>query len=215
MKLNVPLLRQRIGSVGCGHICIQMILKYHGIEKSYREMKSEIDTHDVGTYTPQLGSFMIANGFKTNIITLHPGMFSLDDINISQKEVSKIVHNLKAKEKKDSNKITLDYYSQYLKDGGTITPKIPDETDIRKEIDAGNPILALLTSNFLTGVKRKFNFHFNVITGIDKTHVYVNDPLKGKRGGSKKFKIRDYLYAIHASAYGDLDNATLMTFRLE
>ena len=71
----------------------------------------------------------------------------------------------------------------------------------------------MITSNFLLFDKPIFNFHFNLITGIDETHIYVNDPLWDYRGGKHKYLINDFMYAIYASAYGDLDNASLMKIR--
>jgi len=213
MKLDVPLYTQKIGSVDCGHICLRMILKYHGIGFNYQRIKSEISTHEVGTYTPQLGLFLMKNGFQTDIITMNPGLFSVRDSGISQDKVLAILKSVRNKSTKPDDKITLDYFVKYIQKGGRVTPRIPDVKTIKTEIKNKRPILVLLTSNFLTGTKRKFNFHFNVITGIDKIHIYVNDPLMGIRGGRKKYKISDYFYAIHTSAYGDLDNASLMTIK--
>lgn len=212
MILDVPLFTQKKGSVDCGHICLQMILSYHGINLSYKEIKSKIETHTIGTYTPQLGLFMHELSFKTKIITMNPSIFALKDQTASQSEIIETLKRIRKATKMKDRK-TLTYFLDYLKAGGEVLPRIPDVKTIETEIKNQRPVLALLTSNFLLGVKRDFNFHFNVITGIDKTHIYVNDPLSGPRGGKQKYKISDYLYAIHASAYGDMDNACLMTIR--
>jgi predicted double-glycine peptidase len=64
------------------------------------------------------------------------------------------------------------------------------------------------------GMKPRFTFHFNVISGIEKQHIYVNDPDWGKvLGGKHQYKINDYLYAVYASAYGAIDNASFMKIR--
>ena len=84
---------------------------------------------------------------------------------------------------------------------------------MREELDAKRPVGALLTSNMLSGSKPVFNFHFNLITGIDGQHIYVNDPMWDERGGKKKYKITDFFYALYASAYGDLDNASFLKVR--
>lgn len=210
---QVPLYTQRKGSVDCGHICLRMILSYHGVNLSYKEIKSHIKTHTIGTYTPQLGIFLQDLGFSTNIFTMNPSLFSIPDSKSNQKEVLEILTSKLNRTLKSKDKRTLSYFVDYIKKGGIVTPLIPSEEIIRSEIAEGRPLLTLLTSNFLTGIKSSFNFHFNVITGIDKTHIYVNDPLSDKRGGKQKYKISDYLYAIHASAYGDMDNACIMSIK--
>ncbi len=211
MNINVPLYLQKKGSVDCGHICLQMIFAYYGVTKSYQQIKEAVVTHKVGTYTPQLGQYLLNEGFKTNIYTMNPSLFVLSDREKSQQDLLKTVNKMKLITLKSKDRRTVQYFCDYLQQGGVLTPSIPDESTIRKEIEKGRPLLALLTSNFLSGSKRDFNFHFNVITGIDKTHIYCNDPLSDKRGGKKMYKIADYLYAIHASAYGDIDNACIMS----
>jgi len=70
-----------------------------------------------------------------------------------------------------------------------------------------------MTTNFIYGKEPKFNFHFNIITGIDDKYVYVNDPLPDSRGGKKKYTKKDFFYGLYASAYGDLDNVSLLLVR--
>jgi hypothetical protein len=53
------------------------------------------------------------------------------------------------------------------------------------------------------------------VSGIDSKSIFVNDPDWGEElGGKHQHRIGDYLYAIHASAYGALDNASLMRINL-
>lgn len=70
-----------------------------------------------------------------------------------------------------------------------------------------------MMTNFLYGKDPIFNFHLNVITGIDENYIYVNDPLWDERGGKKKYKKKDFFYGLYASAYADLDNASLMIIK--
>jgi len=70
-----------------------------------------------------------------------------------------------------------------------------------------------MTTNFIYSDKPVFNFHFNVVTGIDDNYVYVNDPLWDGRGGKNKYTITEFLYGLYASAYGDLDNASLIKIK--
>ena len=91
--------------------------------------------------------------------------------------------------------------------------QIPDEHDIREEVEAERPLIALLTSLFLTDKNPPvFNAHFNVITGIDEESVYVQDPLPDE-GGEHRYPIKDYLYGVYASAAADIDNASIIKIK--
>lgn len=65
MKLDVPIIRQEKDSVDCGLACLSMLMKYSGIEKSLSELKKEIKVYEgMGTYAPQLGKYLVENGFN-------------------------------------------------------------------------------------------------------------------------------------------------------
>jgi len=144
---------------------------------------------------------------------MHPGMFTKEDLLLSSKNIlDKLNKSYEKASEKD--KTAIKYFIEFLNQGGKINIKIPTKEDIEKEIKEKRPVGALLTSHFLTGKEDPiFNFHFNLITGIDKNFIYVNDPLWDERGGKKKHPINDFFYGIYASAYGDLDNACLLKAR--
>ena len=211
MKLNVPLVRQDKNSQECGLAGLAMIFKYYNVPISYEKLKIELKADKTGTYMPQLGSYLIQNGFEVEIISLHPKLFSLKDKN--KKSVLNYFTSLYKKIKLKQNKKVMSYFIKFLKDGGKIKVKIADKQDIITEIKNKRPICALLTSNFLYRKKPGFNFHFNLVTGIDNKYVYVNDPLWNNNGGKKRYKISDFFYGVYASCYGDLDNASLMKIK--
>jgi len=213
MKLKVPLIRQKEGSNTCGIVGIQMVMQYYGDNISFEELKSELEVDSVGTYAPQLGSSLIRRGYGIEIVTLHPSLFTLRD---KEKNLESLVYHftkLKENSLDDQNKKVLNYFIDFIKIGGKLKIKIPDEEDIKKEIYNKHPLGALLTSNFLFGKEPRFNFHFNVITGIDNKYVYVNDSRWDELGGEHKYKIKDFLFGMYASAYGDLDNASIMKIK--
>ncbi|HEY4694754.1 MAG TPA: cysteine peptidase family C39 domain-containing protein [Candidatus Nanoarchaeia archaeon] len=210
MKLNVPLVIQPKDSVDCGLATINMVAAYHGLKASLADLKSKIKVFKVGTYGPQLGSHLLNLGFKVEIVTFNPGLFALSNVGIGREQLIKHLENsLKINTFKDGKRV-INFFVNFLKDGGEVRVKIPDVGDIKEEINARRPLIALLTSSFLSAGKPKFNFHFNVITGIDEKYIYVNDPIWGKRGGRHKYLIPNYLFGMYASAYGDLDNPCLI-----
>jgi uncharacterized protein YvpB len=117
------------------------------------------------------------------------------------------------KTEKDNFKEPLKFFKEFIEIGGKLTIKIPTVEDIKEELFNDRPLGALVTSNFLLFDKAIFNFHFNIITGIDEKYIYANDPMWDYRGGKQKYEINDFIYAIYASAYGDLDNASIMKIK--
>jgi len=141
-------------------------------------------------------------------------LFTNKDRGLSNKKILSRLNELHKTAKIERNKKALDYFIKFIEDGGKINIKIPSLEDIKEEISNNRPICALLTSNFILGSKPKFNFHFNLITGLDNNYVYVNDPLwDNERGGKKKYNIRDFFFGLYASCYGDLDNACLIKIK--
>ncbi len=213
MQLDVPLIRQPKGSVECGIAALAMLLGYHGIKTSQEELKQEIAIGATGTYSPQLGTCLLKKGFDVEIITLNPGLFTNKDKGMSQNELIAHFQALRAGADSEKKKKALDYFMEFMKNGGKIKAKVPDKKDILKELKSKRPVLALLTANFLSGAKPDFDFHYNVLTGIDGRYVHANDPRWDERGGKKKHLLSDLLFGVYASAYGDLDNACLITAR--
>jgi len=214
MKLNVPIIRQEENSVDCGLACLSMLMKYYNINKSIIEMKKEIKIYkDIGTYAPQLGKYLIKNGFEIEIITMNPYLFTKQFGKKSQEDLIKYFEELHEKTKKENLKEPLRFFKEFIQAGGKLTLKVPTIDDIKEELSNGRPLCALITSNFLLFDKASFNFHFNIITGIDEKYIYVNDPMWDYRGGKQKYEVSDFIYAIYASAYGDLDNASVMKIK--
>lgn len=210
MKLNIPLIRQPKDSVDCGIAGIAMLFKYYNIPKTFNEIKKEIETDAIGTYSPQLGRYLIKHGFDVEIVTMHPKLFTIRDIKLSQKDLIKKLEIQYQNINVEQDKKVINYFIEFMKNGGIINIRIPCIEDINKEISNNRPLGALMTTNFINNNVPKFNFHFNIITGCDAKNVYANDPLEGKCGGKKQYTIQQFYYGLYASAYGDLDNASLM-----
>ena len=215
MILDVNMVKQKKDTWDCGPAGISMILDFHGITLSIEEIKEELGiTQKEFTYAPQLGSWLITKGFEVEIIMLNPYIFSIAQQRLSQEEIKEYITKLSKDYKNEHQKMILKHFKEFLDNGGTLTPKIPDFEDITSEIKEGRPIGALLTTNVLSREISTFNFHFNVIVGFDEEeNVYVNDPEWNLNSKPYKYKAKDFLYALHASAYGDCDNASLIMIR--
>ncbi|MGV8150138.1 MAG: cysteine peptidase family C39 domain-containing protein [Candidatus Woesearchaeota archaeon] len=215
MKLDVPLVLQAQGSQDCGIAGLSMILKYYDINKDIEEIKKDMHYDGKFYYIPQLGTYLINQGFNVELITQHPGLFTLQDKNLTISELDARFELLKNNSKNLQEKKVLEYFIEFINAGGSIKIKIPDETDIEKELLERRPLGAALTTNFMYQKTKKisFNSHFQIITGIDETYVHVNDPIPDETGGRQKFHKKDFFYGLYASAYADLDNASLMIIK--
>lgn len=218
MKLNVPLIRQPKHSADCGVACVAMLLEYYGIDYDYQKLRKEIGVLRWGTSAPQLGLWLLKRGFKAEIVTMHPALFHLYSRFDTQEALVAHLKSLRKTVKPRLNQVVLEHFIAFVQAGGKIIPQIPGAAEMKKEIAAKRPVVSLLTHWFLhdSGLPPRLTFHFNVITGIDARNIFVNDPDWGEPfGGKHQFSIDEYLYAVYASAYGAIDNASFLKVRLK
>ena len=109
MILDVPLIRQPQNSQDCGIAGLAMILNYHDVNISFEDLKLEIEVDKVGTYAPQLGSYLIKKNFDVEIVILHPKIFTNKDKNRS---LDLLLHfqNLYNNSNSDQDKKVLNYF---------------------------------------------------------------------------------------------------------
>ncbi len=211
VQLRVPLFKQEKGSVDCGIVSIEMILKYYGFDVSFSSLKKEISVDEVGTYMPQLGSYLLRNGFDVSIVSFHPGLFTSKHRSLSGVALKNHFQELFSFYNNPQHKKVLSYFIDFIDLGGKVIVDIPSKIIVKNELLAGRPVGTILTSNFLLMTdKPRFNFHFNVITGMTDETITVNDPAWGAYGGEHTYDIDDFFYGVYASAFGDLDNASLL-----
>ncbi len=212
MKLDVSLISQEKKSVLCGVAGVRMLLAYYGVNKSPEEIIKEVKIYpDWGTYMPQWGIYLINKGFQAEIITANPKMFMAEDLGKKPEQLAETLSEVFREAKNEKDKRAISHYRDFLRKGGVINVKIPMHKDIEEEIKNKRPILVELTTNFLLGLRRGFNFHFNVITGIDEEYIYVNDPLEDV--GEQKYPIQNFMFGMYASSHGSPDEGCLMKVR--
>lgn len=212
--LDVPLIKQPDRSKECGLATLAMILDYHQVPVTLEELRIEIAVQDWGTAMPQLGLFLIRRGFRVNIITMHPALFDDGSDFSSQSELLAYFQALQPQQETVRSSLELNYFIRFIQAGGQVVPRIPDDEVIEEEIRSGQPLIAPVSHRclFKSGQRPRFSGHYNVITGIDSQHIYVNDPdWEPPFGGRHRHAIKKYLYAIYANARPGLDNASLMT----
>ncbi len=214
MILSIPALKQSKDTLECGVVCLKMLLDFYEIPNEYSSLVKEFEFYDMGITTPQIGISLLEKGFEVEMVTLNPLILSTKnrDLEDNKEKMLEQLNTIHTTISDEGKKKSLGYLMDFINRGGILTAKIPNALDIKTEIENRRPVIALLTSNFLAGVI-KFNFHFNLITGIDENLIYVNDPVSNHQGGEQKHKIDDYLFAIYASAFGDIDNASILKIR--
>lgn len=212
-KLAVPLIRQAQESKDCGPACLAMLLQYYQVPFDLEEMKRELGMYSWGTVTPQLGIYLLKHGFKVEIITMHPLLFSLNSSFSNQKELKAHLLSLKPSMMGEFDPVAIDQFISFIDAGGTVTPRVPILRDVETEIADERPVFVPLTHWFLhnADLSPRFSIHFNVITGIDKKNVAVNDPDWGEAfGGQHEIDRNAFLYSMYASAKGGIDDACVM-----
>lgn len=210
MKLDIKEIRQDKGSVDCNLVCTQMVLEYFGVKKSLDEIKKKIKMIKMGTYLPQSGKYFEDLGFKTRMITQSPFLFTNKDRNMLKQDIYDRILARKEDFNRTNKYNALRHFKTYLDAGGEVIVKIPNISDIEKELKAGNPIICSYTNNFLAGDTPRFNLHAAVIYGVDDKYVYVKDPFADERGGDQKYLHEDFLYSLWGSLYADPDNGSLL-----
>lgn len=205
-KLAVPLILQRIFSLDCGPTCVQMILEYFGIKKNFKELKSQLDYNSVGTSAFDNGLLLLNEGLRVVAVTAQPLLFAPDLKLKTQEDIAKLVKNKKFKKNKFQS--GLKNLNKYLDWGGKLRVEIPSFKHIKKAIDQGSPVLALIHSNALGG-KEGGGYHFVIVTGYKNNQVFLNNPSPFSTKQAW-FPVDRFLYALHSSTTADIDNGTLI-----
>jgi len=143
---------------------------------------------------------------------MNPGLFTNKDKGKSQKGLLAHFQALRRGADTDKKKKALDYFIAFMNEGGKVKQDTGQKGYLQRA-EEQKACAGLADSQFLSGAKADFDFHYNVITGIEGKYVHANDPKWDERGGKKKHLLSDLLFGIYASAYGDLDNACLITAR--
>src|SRR5262249_41021296 len=130
MRLDVPMTLQGGDSNHCGLACACMVLNHHGLAASVDGLLREVEIHPVGTYVPQLGSCMLRAGFDATLVTMNPGLFTRRDANMSKDDMLVRFDTLRMKTSGESRRLSLGYFSRFVRDGGEVRVKIPTPEDV-------------------------------------------------------------------------------------
>jgi hypothetical protein len=204
--LSVPYAQQEKGSLDCGPACLEMVLKYFGIDRDVTDLIARLEYTEGGTSAYDNGRLVLEAGLSVVAITRQPLLFS--------PETERAVHATAIDEIYEERRKALEKYKAgidkvrvFLQKGGTLIAEIPSIGHIRRAIDEAKPIIALLHARSLG--KNEGGFHFVVVNGYDDASVHLLNPLPGSRQEGW-FPIEDFLYAVHSSTTADIDNGTLL-----
>lgn len=218
VPLSVPLILQEDNSVECGLACLKMLYDYYDISVTVDELRRDTPIISVGTYTPHLAQHLKKMGFDTEVVIQNPRIFRVED---KQRNQSQLLHVLQSRlddqEISQGGRDGIKAFIKYMEDGGKLRIGIPTLVEIRTETDAGRPVIALIqNAAWYTRVPgRPFSdvFHLVVVTGVDDSYVYVNDP-QWKFGGQAKYSHTEFLFALYSSSFGDVDNGSIILSRI-
>lgn len=214
IDLHVPLYTQKIDSVECGLVNMQMIYEYYRIPITLEKLREDLKTTEIGTYAPQLGMHLLEQNFYVEIITHNPKLITLNKQLNSREKIEHHLDELMTDKTTSANdKIVFGMFLNFIKAGGSINAAIPSIEHIRHEITQGRPLIAFLQSGawYTTGSERPYSdiFHIVTVTGLDDEFVYFNDP-RWVHGGRSKRTYEEFLYALYSSTLADPDNGCLI-----
>jgi hypothetical protein len=206
-KLDVPLVLQAADSKDCGPACVEMILRYFGMEGDIQKLASQLEYFEVGTSAYDNGRLLLDAGLNVEAITRQPLLFSPDTTQkiTSGAEIAAILQN--NEKRLGKYKSGVDKIITFLDKGGTMRIEIPDIKHIREAIDQSNPIIALLYARALGS--NEGNFHFVIVDGYDEEKVHITNPYP-KSHQQDWFPVSDFLYGLYSSTTADIDNGTLL-----
>ena len=213
-RLDVPHTFQKKGSAECGLACVWMVEKYFGIDVSIPRLRREIPVTERGTYAPQLGLHLLQSGLDVEIVTMNPWLFTTADVGIGPPEMRARITQWRDRLslRDEEGRLGAEYFIRFLDCGGTIRVQIPDEEYIRESLNAGSPLISLMTTCFLFG-EVDFNLHFTVVVGYDPTEraLLVHDPWRDYGGGPhRSLRVAEFLYGLHASSFHSADDGCLV-----
>lgn len=214
-KLKMKRYTQGLKSVDCGPVATQSILDYFGVKKNLDELKKDI-IHYIqggpieGTYIYDNGLLLLKNDLSVTLITANPYLFSSQErsrLN-SQTKILNHLKKLSASRLKSLKRFKkeIQIFRKFIEKGGKVVLEIPTEKHIKKAIDSGKPVLALVLPRAYLNKGR--SFHFVVISGYDAKNFYFVDPWPETR--EKSAPIKDFMYGLHSATGGDLDNGSLL-----
>ncbi len=207
-QIDVPLFLQDHGSIDCGPTCVQMVLKYYGIEKTQAELKARL-TYDqeVGTSIYDNGVILLEEGFKTTVVTANPLLFSPDIIATlhNEEDILQLVQKHISDEHKQA--YILKTFENYLQKKGKVTLEIPAFDHIKKAIDEEKPVIVLMYAQSLGS--NEGTYHFVIVTGYRDNEVFINNPWpKSQKQGW--FPVEQLLYGTYASSCVAIDNGSFL-----
>ena len=202
MKLlqHIPVYIQEKWSSDCGLICIQMILAFYNEKIDFETLSEKITVYDFWTRAWQLWIYMQNKWYKTSIVTANPKLFSKKSYTTYTQNPAQYIQEIKKIDERSR-----DYLIEYIQ-WWTIEYAIPDISVIKDALDTWHPIIALMTTNFLTSQHQSFNSHFVVVVWYDSKDIIVHDPIIWKTHISHQ----EFFFGLHANCYWDHDNGSLM-----
>lgn len=197
MKLDVPLIQQREGSVHCQVASLLMVMAYFGDHIEYDALLAELEPYMFGTGMHNQGTaiFMQKRGYQTFFAHHDLGVVSPEIENITEKDAEKIEKVLDSTPDDEKNayrkeKLTLDL--EYIKAGGKYSTTLPKLEDVDMYLEKQIPVILGAVRNkglHLNPVAKSAN-HAIVIVGKEGDYYFVNDPAPSSSGEYKIHKDR-------------------------
>lgn len=202
--LDVPLVKQPLGSIECSIASLKMVLEYYGdntpytdLVKSLSEWINEEERHIQG-----VAIYLVKRGYDVKFS--HYDLLDEETENLTEKDSGVLEGKLKTVPDEKGNKfrrkkISLDL--EYIKAGGKYSTKLPDLSLIENALSEKTPVIVVVNLRIFLLDPTRTNNHSVVIIGEEDDYYIVNDPGHAKEGQYKVSKMRLLMAWYRCGAY--------------
>jgi uncharacterized protein YvpB len=201
LQLDVPHICQAPGSLDCGPVCVQMVLKYFGIDRTLEFLRAKLWPHyqtKRGSYLADHGALLLDEGYRVDLVidnrTLFPEpiMGIIKDNELTVPYINDILQNPQWAAWHSE----LEVIKRFLEKGGEIRCETPSLAHIKQSIDCGSPVIAHIYGDLYGNGGS--SSHAIVICGYEGDKVIIRDPAPGSNPGS--MSAEHVLRLVHAAS---------------
>jgi hypothetical protein len=209
----MPIYRQGRGTRSCGLWCLKMVYEYYGLLRDIDEIGAALHVMPSGVYAQELGYHLRLTGFHARLVTRDttrlPVQYATMDTAAIRADLAARLEQTPPTQEKD--RIYLRGLIRFLDAGGAFEVRIPTLNDLDRNLAAGHPAICTVDVKALyepdgahadddpaDWFRLGPGAHYVVVSGLDATHVWVNDPSSRRHGGIRAYPRERFLYAWYS-----------------
>lgn len=190
-----------------------MIYEYYGLARDIDDIGAVLLVMPSGVYAQELGYHLRQSGFLVRLVTRDttrlPVQYATMDSAAIRADLAARLEQTPPQQEKE--RIYLRGLLRFLEAGGVFEVRIPTLDDLQRNLAAGHPAICSLDVKALyesdgahpdddpaDWYRLGPGAHYVVVSGIDATHVWINDPSSRRHGGIRAYPRERFLYAWYS-----------------